>query len=94
MTGEAILFWRQGNRSASDRSLARAEQVFADQGSYQYAEIYAQRDDKERAFASLDRAWRIRDPGLTNVKVDPLLDPVRSDPRFAALERKLNFPSV
>lgn len=94
LTGEAILFWRQGNRSASDRSLARAEEVFADQGSYQYAEIYAQRGDKERAFAALDRAWRVRDPGLTNVKVDPLLDPLRSDPRFAALERKLNFPSV
>jgi serine/threonine-protein kinase len=92
LVGEAILFARQGDTGASNRALARAQQVFGDQASYQYAEIYAQRGDKERAFAALDRAWAIRDPGLTTMQVDFFLDPLRSDSRFAALERKLNFP--
>ncbi len=91
-TGEAILFWRQGNRTASDKALARLQQVFGDTASYQYAQIYAQRGDKERAFAALDRAWAVHDPGLTNIRVDALVDPLRSDPRFAAMEKKLNFP--
>ena len=94
LTGEAILFAKQGNRAASDQALAHATQVFGDQASYQYAEIYAQRGDKERAFAWLDRAWTIHDPGLTNLRVDAWLDPIRSDPRFDALLRKMNFPSV
>ena len=94
MTGEAILFHRQGNRVASDQALQRAIQEFGDQASYQFAEIHAQRGDKERAFAALDRAWAIHDPGLTTLRVDPFLDPLRGDPRFVALERKLNFPSV
>lgn len=92
LTGEAILFGRQGNRVASDKALARVAQVYADQASYQYAEIYAQRGDKERAFAALDRAWAVHDPGLTNLRVDFLLDPIRSDPRFAAMLQRLNFP--
>jgi TolB-like protein len=94
LTGEAILFDRQGNRAASDQALQRAQRVFSDTASYQYAEIYAQRGDHERAFAALDRAWAVHDPGLTTLRVDPFLDPLRRDPRFTELERKLNFPSV
>jgi Flp pilus assembly protein TadD len=92
LTGEAILFARQGNSEASDRAVERARQIFGDTASYQYAEIYAQRGDKERAFAALDRAWAIHDPGLTTLRVDFFLDPLRSDPRFVALEKRLDFP--
>jgi hypothetical protein len=35
---------------------------------------------------------RLRDPGLVHVKADPLLDPVRKEARFQALERALKFP--
>ena len=94
LTGEAIAFDRQGNRQASDRAVARTQQVFGDSASYQYAEIYAQRGDKERALAELDHAWAIRDPGLTNLKIDVFLDPLRSEPRFAALQKRLNFPTL
>jgi TolB-like protein len=92
LTGEAILFARQGNNAASDAAVERARQIFGDAASYQYAEIYAQRGDKERALAALDHALAIHDPGLTTLRVDFFLDPLRSDPRFAALEQKLNFP--
>ena len=35
---------------------------------------------------------RVRDSGLIALKADPLLDPLRHEPRFQALERKLKFP--
>ena len=94
LTGEAILFDRQNNRAASDETIAHIERVFGDTASFQYAEIYAQRGDKERALAALDRAWAVRDPGLTNVRIDAFLDPLRSEPRFAALQKRLNFPNL
>jgi len=94
LTGEAITYDRQANRAASDRTIARVQQVFGDTASYQYAEIYAQRGDKDRALAALDQAWAIRDPGLTNLKIDVFLDPLRGEPRFAALEKHLNFPAL
>jgi hypothetical protein len=36
---------------------------------------------------------RVRDPGLGNLKTDPLLDPLRKEPRFQAIERSLKFPN-
>jgi serine/threonine-protein kinase len=94
LTGEAMVFDRQGNRAASDRTVAQIQRAFGDTASYQYAEIYAQRGDMERAFAALDRAWAIHDPGLTNVKIDVFLDPLRHEPRFIALQKRLNFPTL
>jgi len=36
---------------------------------------------------------RLRDSSLTNLKTDPLLDPLRKEPRFQAIERELKFPN-
>ena len=35
---------------------------------------------------------RLRDPGLEFLKTDPLMDPLRNEPRFQAIERQLKFP--
>jgi hypothetical protein len=35
---------------------------------------------------------RLRDAGLVYLKTDPLLDPLRNEPRFQAVERELKFP--
>ena len=32
------------------------------------------------------------DPGLVTLRTDPLLDPLRNEPRFQAIERQLKFP--
>jgi hypothetical protein len=34
----------------------------------------------------------VHDPGLTWLKTDPFLDPVRKEPWFKAIERELKFP--
>jgi tetratricopeptide (TPR) repeat protein len=64
-----------------------------DSVSYQESEIYAQWGDVPRALDALERAFKTRDPGIGWLKVDPLLDPLRKEPRFHEIERKLNFPS-
>jgi serine/threonine-protein kinase len=93
LVGEAMLFSRQGNRAGSDAALQRAQQVYGDAAHYQYADIHAQRGEKDEAFASLDRAWAFRDPGLGFMKSDSWLVPLRGDPRYTALLRKMNFPA-
>ena len=35
----------------------------------------------------------IKDAGLSGIKMDPFVDPLRADPRFAVLLRKMNFPA-
>lgn len=92
LTGEAALAGVAGDLPAVERVVDKLKASFGDAASYQYAEIYAQARQPEKAFGALDRAWAIRDSGLLGIKSDPLLEPLRKDPRFAELVRKIDFP--
>jgi len=61
--------------------------------AYGIAEVYAFRNQSDKAFEWLDRAYAQRDGGLIATKVDPLLKSLHSDPRYAAFLKKLNFPT-
>lgn len=93
ITGEALLAARQGNRSASQQKLEQLRQVYGDAASTQIAEILAQLGNRDAALSAIDRAYEIKDAGLTSMLVDPWLDPVRNEPRFRAVVRKMNFPA-
>jgi TolB-like protein len=61
-------------------------------GRYEIALVYAGLKDNNDAFEWLEQAYQARDKGLTYLKVDPCLDPLRSDPRFANLEKRVGLP--
>lgn len=88
----ALLAARIGDRAGAERAMGQLRQQAGASASYQYGEIYAQLGDKDRAFAEFDNAITAKDSGLDYLKVDPFLDPIRNDPRYAALLRRLNFP--
>ena len=90
---EVFLAAHARDKVGVDRAIGPLRQQLGDAASYQYAEIYAELGDKESALAALDRAWRIRDSGLAWSKVDPYLDPLRSDRRFQAIVDRLDFPT-
>jgi TolB-like protein/class 3 adenylate cyclase/tetratricopeptide (TPR) repeat protein len=56
------------------------------------AASYTAIGDKDQAFAWLERGWRNRDPNMINTKIAPHFDPLRSDPRFQNLLRRIGFP--
>jgi hypothetical protein len=60
--------------------------------AYNFATVYASRNDSDRAFYWLERAYRQRDGGLSWLKIDPLLRNLRHDPRYKALLRKIKMP--
>ena len=62
-------------------------------GTYGIAIIHAGLGEKDQAFEWLEKAYEVRDLGMVFLKVDPTLDPLRSDPRFQDLLRRMNFPS-
>jgi TolB-like protein/Tfp pilus assembly protein PilF len=93
LTGEALLLARTGDREGAERKLQRMQQIFGDAASYQYGEIYTQLGDRDRALAALERAWVIRDGGLNGIRIDPMLDPLRGDPRFERIVKRMNFPA-
>ncbi len=56
------------------------------------ATFYADLGDKEQAFHWLDIAYQEHDWLLITLKTNFALDPLRSDPRFAELVRKVGLP--
>ena len=60
--------------------------------AYLIAQLYADLGDKNQAFRWLSIAYQERDSSLLSLKTDFLLDPIRSDPRFAELARKVGLP--
>jgi len=57
-----------------------------------FAIIHAKLGDPDEAFVWLNKAFEERAPWLTNLKTDPAFDPLRSDPRFAALVKRVGLP--
>jgi tetratricopeptide (TPR) repeat protein len=57
------------------------------------AAIYIGLGEKDRAFEWLEKAYQEHHPHLVNLKVQPVFDPIRSDPRFADLLRRMGLSS-
>lgn len=76
-------YWQK--RLEQEVEESRREQSTA----FDMAEIFAQLGKKDQAFASLERAYEERYFMMMYLKVAPNLDPLRSDPRFADLLRRV-----
>jgi TolB-like protein len=92
LLGPAMAEHSLGHSEKSQRVLETAMLQYGDSLSYQYAMIYAWRNDKDAAFRSLERGFQVHDGGLIYLKHDRFMDNLRGDPRFAALLKKLNLP--
>jgi eukaryotic-like serine/threonine-protein kinase len=57
-----------------------------------FAIVYIGLGDKDQAFAWLEKAYEERSTFLTEFKVEPMFDSLRSDPRFQDLLRRVNLP--
>jgi len=60
-------------------------------GGYEIALVYAGLGEKNKAFLWLENSYKAHNEGLTNLKIDPCLDPLRSDPRFNDLVRRVGL---
>jgi TolB-like protein/Tfp pilus assembly protein PilF len=90
----AHAFALAGNRAEAEKLLAELRERSTREyvSSYLIAEIYIALGEKEEAFKSLEKAYAERSIDLVLAKVDPRLDPLRDEPRFQELLKKLGFP--
>ncbi len=87
LLGMPLALDRLGRHEEADRSVAQAlaDPTVTSGAAYQAAIAYAGRGDADHTFEWLERAYRQRDAGMHWMKFDPLLQPLRQDPRFKAL---------
>jgi len=88
----ALAYHKLGRQADAETALARFKALEGNARAYSYAAIYAQWGDTPKALEWLETALQLHDPGLIDLKTDPLLDPLRNEPRFQAVMRELKFP--
>ncbi|MDE2250863.1 MAG: winged helix-turn-helix domain-containing protein [Gammaproteobacteria bacterium] len=93
--GLAFAYEALGRRAESDAALERAIEAYRRTGTYgevNIALVYADRGDRERAFAWLERAIKERDVNLGHeLQHDPAFAPLRRDLRYARLLREMKL---
>jgi len=90
--GRALAHHALGRKQEADADLAELIGNFRSDAPYQIAEVYAFRGEADQAFEWLNQAFTTRDPGLSEIKGDPLLENVARDPRHASLLQQMRLP--
>ena len=86
---------RNGQKDEAQKVLARLNEMAKSRyvAPYAIAFVYLGLGEKERALDELERAYQSGDTNyLFLIKVDPLLDDLRGQPRFEALVQKIVAP--
>jgi TolB-like protein len=83
-----------GHRIESQQALDALIAKGAAGWAYQIGEVYAWRDENDKAFEWLERAYTQRDTAIPGLKVSPIIQfsNLPKDPRYAALLRRLKLP--
>jgi TolB-like protein/tetratricopeptide (TPR) repeat protein len=91
LLGLALVHHASGRDADSWAALQALVEKDPDGSAYQIAQGYASCGKTDLCFEWLDRAYHQRDGGLASVKLDPLLDSVRADPRWQPFLQKLKL---
>jgi serine/threonine-protein kinase len=85
---------KSGRRSDAEAELGKLRELQKTESvdAYNFAIIYVGLGDKERAFAELEKNFEERGFYLPYLQVDPLMDPLRDDPRFTSLVKRVGLP--
>ena len=82
---------RSGRRREAEKVLDTLLHSTRKQSNSALAFIYIGMDDKERALDMLEKGLQERDNFMIHLKVEPLFDNLRSEPRFQELLRRMHL---
>jgi TolB-like protein/Tfp pilus assembly protein PilF/predicted Ser/Thr protein kinase len=93
--GLAYAYARAGRKAEAEQMLARLQALSSERyvSAMTSARVYAGLGQTDKAFEWLDKAYYDRSISAQTfgIKVDPIFDPLRSDPRFTDLLRRINL---
>jgi hypothetical protein len=84
-----------GKREEALRTLDELKEISKQRyvPAYGFALVYAALDEKDQAFEWLEKSNSDQEAKIVNfLKIDPLLDNLRSDPRYKDLLRRVGLP--
>ncbi len=90
--GKALAYAALDRKADSDTAVMNLERNFADTRAYEIAQVHVYRGEIDQAFNWLEHAYEDHDRSLALIKADPYMKPLRDDPRYRSLLRKMNLP--
>jgi TolB-like protein/Tfp pilus assembly protein PilF len=91
LSREALAYHDLGRRQDSDKPLGKLIETHSTDAAFQIVQVYAYRGEIDKAFEWLERAYELRDPGLSELKIDPLLNNLRNDRRYSDFLKKMRL---
>jgi tetratricopeptide (TPR) repeat protein len=90
---KAAVYGRSGHAEEARRVLTKLEQIAGSQpyGTAMLLIAYSGTGQKERMIELLQKAYSEHSNAVVQIKVDPMYDPIRSDPRFEDLLRRVGL---
>jgi len=89
-----IAYAKAGRRDKAEEMINRFREIAKTQyiPSCRIAGIYGELGDRDKAFEELRKAFEVRDWELFRLTADPYWGPLRDDPRFKEMLKRLNLP--
>jgi len=88
----AAVYSRSGRAAESRHALAKLGQIGSEADRYKMLVVaYSGTGNKELALQFLEKAYADHSNAVVDLKVDPIYDPIRSDPRFKDLLHRLQL---
>jgi prephenate dehydratase len=91
LPGQWLVFFVSGNKAGAKLELEKSMARSLTQSPYNLAKVYVALNDNDKALTELEKAYQARDIWMYNFYVDPVFDPIRSEPRFKAILKKMNL---
>jgi tetratricopeptide (TPR) repeat protein len=89
---EAAIYGRWGRAAEARQELRKVEQL---NGRFDQSSLlllaYLGTGENEHALEQLEKAYAARSNAIVQIKLDPIYDPIRNDPRFQDLLRRLRL---
>jgi tetratricopeptide (TPR) repeat protein len=87
---------RSGNKAEALKILEQMKEISRQRyvSAESFALVYLGLGNKEETLRWLEQSYQDRFPEITRIKIEPLLDPLRGDPRFESLANKIIPPDV
>jgi TolB-like protein/DNA-binding winged helix-turn-helix (wHTH) protein/Tfp pilus assembly protein PilF len=92
-TGLAVAYHALGREQDSNAVLAALIAKYRTDSAYQIAQVYAFRGESDKSFEWLEHAYQQRDPGLPEIKSNPLFKNLHHNPRYTELLKKMRLPT-
>ncbi|HZJ42587.1 MAG TPA: protein kinase [Pyrinomonadaceae bacterium] len=89
-----IAYAKAGRRDKAEEMIGKFRELAKTQyvPACRIAGIYVALDDKDKAFAELDKSFEARDWELHRLNADPYWSSIRNEPRFKEMLKRLNLP--